>query len=102
MTQEVSVAEAKKRFSELLARAAYRGDRFIIEKRGKPVAALIGLDDLSHLEEKKATEKEQPQGLLAAAGVLADYGDFEEVMVEVYRSRSKFLGRRVQLTDVPV
>jgi prevent-host-death family protein len=38
---EYSVAEAKKHFSELLSRVAFRGERITIAKRGKPVAVLV-------------------------------------------------------------
>lgn len=38
---EYSVAEAKKHFSELLSRVAFRGERIIIAKRGKPLAMLV-------------------------------------------------------------
>ena len=42
MTQkEVSVAEAKKHFSDLLGRVAYGGEQIMISKRGKPMAILI-------------------------------------------------------------
>lgn len=96
MLQGMNVAEAKKRFSELLARIAYNGERFIINRRGKPMAVLIGLDDFALLEEH-ARRPEEPQGLLAAAGALADCEGFEELMVEVYRSRRQSVGRRVKL-----
>ena len=39
--KEVSVAEAKKHFSELLGRVAYGGERILISKRGKPMAVLV-------------------------------------------------------------
>ena len=72
ISEKMNVAEAKKKFSELLARTAYNGERFIINRRGKPMAALIGLDDLALLEEHKhSTEK--PQSLLAAAEALAGF-----------------------------
>jgi len=38
---EYSVAEAKKHFSELLSRVAFRGERITIAKRGKPLAMLV-------------------------------------------------------------
>lgn len=42
MTDEtVSVAEAKKHFSELLGRVAYRGQSILITKRGRPMARLV-------------------------------------------------------------
>ncbi len=36
MAQGIGVAEAQKRFSELLARGAYGRERFMIERRGRP------------------------------------------------------------------
>ena len=103
--KEVGVAEAKRRFSELLARAAFAGERFLIERRGKPIAALIGLEDLLHLEalsprgtEPEAeAEAEEPQGLLAAAGAFADYEDFEAIMEEAVAGRGRSPGRPVSL-----
>ena len=96
MTREISVAEAKKRFSELLAHAAQRGDRFIIEQGGKPLAALVGLQDLSQIEEEQSNTFPS-QGLLAAAQALNEYEDFEEVMSEIHRSRQKSKSRSVKL-----
>ncbi len=41
MNQEtISIAEAKKTFSELLGKVAYGKKRFVITKRGKPMALL--------------------------------------------------------------
>jgi hypothetical protein len=34
VNQRMNVAEAKKKFSEILARTAYNGERFIITRRG--------------------------------------------------------------------
>jgi prevent-host-death family protein len=47
--ETINVAEAKSRFSELISRAA-AGERFIIQRRERPVAALIGAADLERLE----------------------------------------------------
>ena len=105
MPKEIGVAEAKRRFSELLARAAFAGERFLIERRGKPLAALVGLDDLLRLEsqgakaelEPESEGEEEPQGLLAAAGAFADYEDFENVMQEIIKQRRRSPGRKVQI-----
>ncbi len=96
MGQGLNVAEAKKKFSELLARVAFNGERFVITRRGKPMAALIGLEDLAVLEDR-GDRSSEPQGLLATAGALADYEGFEETMIEVHRSRRQAAGRRVKL-----
>jgi prevent-host-death family protein len=47
--EHINVAEAKSRFSELISRAA-AGERFIIQRRERPVAALIGTVELDRLE----------------------------------------------------
>lgn len=41
INKEVSVAEAKKHFSDLLGRVAYGGERITILKRGKPLAVMV-------------------------------------------------------------
>ena len=47
--ETLNVAEAKSRFSELLSRAA-AGERFVIQRRERPLAALIGASELERLE----------------------------------------------------
>lgn len=37
---EISIAEAKARFSEIVNRAAFGGERIVITKRGRPIAVL--------------------------------------------------------------
>jgi prevent-host-death family protein len=46
----MSVAEAKNRFSDVLRRAEYGGERVIVERHGKPVAAIVSTADLQRLE----------------------------------------------------
>jgi prevent-host-death family protein len=98
MSKSISVAETKRRFSELLARTAYAGERFIVARRGTPMAALVGVADLNRLEgDGDARRPGEPEGLLAAAGTLADYERFEQVMADVYRARRRSKGRSVRL-----
>jgi prevent-host-death family protein len=58
------VAQAKKHFSELLGRVAYGGERIVISKRGKPLAVLGPLSELSsenHLSKTKGwVENDDP------------------------------------------
>jgi prevent-host-death family protein len=44
-----NVVDVRNTFSEYLNRASYQGQRIIIERRGKPVAALVSLQDLELL-----------------------------------------------------
>ncbi len=41
INKEVSVAEAKKHFSDLLGRVAYGGERITTSKRGTPMAVMV-------------------------------------------------------------
>lgn len=59
----VSVAAAKSRLSELIAKSSYAHERFIITRRNKPVAALVSLEDLKLIE-----QKEERQGLASIVG----------------------------------
>jgi len=94
--EKVNVAEAKRRFSELLARAAYKGERFIITRRGKPMAALVDLHQLEPTE-NHASPSGIAAGLLGAAGALAEGEDLEEIMREVVRARQSRTPRPVTL-----
>ena len=96
MNEKMNVAEAKKKFSEILAHTAFNGERFIINRRGKPMAVLIGLEDFALLEEQ-IHSSDKPQGLLAAAGALASFDNFEEIMTDVYRSRRESRARAAGL-----
>lgn len=88
MTEVLNVAEAKRRFSELIDRVG-RGERFVVARRGKPVLALVP----AHEAERETRE---PRGLLSFVGALGDEGDeFYEIMMDVYRSRRKARGRPV-------
>ena len=49
MSNKLSVADAKKHLSEIMSRVAYNNERFLIERRGKPMAALVSAEDLARL-----------------------------------------------------
>lgn len=46
----VSVAEARKTLPELLNRVFYAGDRTIIQRHGKKLAAVVSIEDLELLQ----------------------------------------------------
>jgi prevent-host-death family protein len=47
---KISAADAKNQFSNVLNRAAFGGERIILTRRGKPVAAVVPMEDLEKLE----------------------------------------------------
>jgi len=64
MTARIGATALRNQIGDLLARVIYRRERVIIERRGKPVAALIPLEDLRLLEK---FEEERDAALLKAA-----------------------------------
>jgi prevent-host-death family protein len=64
----MTVAEAKNRFSDVLRRAEYGGERVIVERHGKPVAAIVSTEDLRRLEAAEdAADLRDAQTALAEA-----------------------------------
>jgi prevent-host-death family protein len=82
MTEHMGVAETKQRFAELIDRVL-DGERFVVTRRGRPVASLVPVvDDAASGEERTYL------GLAAFAGFFADWPEFEETMAEVVASRA--------------
>ncbi|MBI4288714.1 MAG: type II toxin-antitoxin system Phd/YefM family antitoxin [Chloroflexi bacterium] len=98
MVRKVSAAQAKAQFSALVAEVAYGGQHIIIERRGKPLAALVSMRDLEHLEGERAASA-QPRGALALVGAWRDIPDkeIESLLSDIYRARERDTGRPVSL-----
>lgn len=47
---ELPVQAFRENLADHLERAAYRGERFVVTRNGKPRAALVSIDDLRRLE----------------------------------------------------
>lgn len=46
----ISTGEARKQFSEIVNRAAYGKERVVITRRGKPLVAVVPIEDMEALE----------------------------------------------------
>ena len=86
----LSVAEAKSRFSEYISRVAYAGERYIIAKRGKPLAAFVSIEDLENIKVKKDKEK-----ISEMIGKWEDFDEIEEDIIKIHNSRKEDRGRNV-------
>lgn len=51
MTKRILASEARQKLADLMGRVRYSGERFILERRGQPMAALVSIEDLHRLEE---------------------------------------------------
>jgi prevent-host-death family protein len=54
MTREVPVTQARADLAELVSRVGYTGERIVLTRHGKPLAALVPMDDLETLERPPA------------------------------------------------
>lgn len=97
MTRRVSAAEAKAHLSSLVAEVAYGNKHVIIERRGKPLAALISVAELERLEEGQPTS-DRPGGALSLLGIWREVGDaqIDAIVSQIYAEREKDTGRPVE------
>jgi prevent-host-death family protein len=86
--EQVPVAVAKREFRRLLD-AAEHGQRTVILRHGRPVAALGPV----HPERAGLPVPSQPGGLLSLLGSFADWDTMEEDMAEVVAARESSLDR---------
>ena len=100
MAEKVSAAQAKAQFSALVAEVAYGGKHFVIERRGKPMAALVSVADLEQLESRQPAETHRP-GFLALVGAWKDVEDEEidHFIADIYAERERDYGRPVNLEE---
>ena len=90
MVRAVSVAEAKAKLSELLGEVAHQGTRIVVQRRGKPVAALVPMEDLERVEEETRGD-----WLDDAWGLLADHPEVCDSIDQVYAERQMHMPREV-------
>ncbi|MBZ0156966.1 MAG: type II toxin-antitoxin system Phd/YefM family antitoxin [Alphaproteobacteria bacterium] len=94
MSKTLGVAEIKKQFSTVISEVSLKGEHFIIEKKGKPTAALVSIKELEVIEQ--AGKKEGKKGLLAAIGAWEDFDDLEEVVTHIYEKRGEAQDRSIE------
>lgn len=51
MAGELKVSEARQRFADMVNRAAYGGERVVVRRRNREVAAVVPIEDLRLLEQ---------------------------------------------------
>ena len=78
----VSVANAKRGFSDLLGRVAYGGETIVITRRGRPMAKLVPVD-----------EKPPVAPDLASRGWLDENDPFFEIVEDIVTKRKQHTPR---------
>ena len=54
MTKVIPAFKARQNFGQLLEEARYRGYRFVVERAGKPMAVVVGIDEWENIVETLA------------------------------------------------
>lgn len=101
----INIAEAKSNFSEILSRTA-AGERFVISRRGRAVAALVNPAELERLERianmahrlalalgqnaelLEAVERREIHPAMSAFGLWAGEDEFKNLADEIYTERA--------------
>ena len=99
--RHVGVAEAKGTFSAMIEGVQHRGERYVIERHGKPAAALVSLEELDRLESQRPT----PQGMTGGLGfigmwrgILTDE-EIDDMVDAIYADRENDVPREVDTSD---
>jgi len=82
----LSVAETKRRFSELIDRVQ-RGEHIVVARRGKPVLTLGPPGT-------EPRRREAPAGLASVVGALSDFPQLDAVVDEIYAARRRARDRK--------
>ena len=82
-TLSVPIAEVKSRFSEYASRSAHGHEHIVITRRGKPLAALVSLEELAMIESAGAA-----RGLAMAMKKWEGVEEIREGVEEAYADRS--------------
>ncbi len=86
----INVAEAKRRFSELIERVGH-GERIVIARRGTPVMGIVPPNEVGG--PAGGVTRRQPVGLAAVAGALSDWDDIDDAVAEIYAQRDRAVDR---------
>ncbi len=74
VTRQMNSGEARDELPDLVARAAYRNERTVIAKRGRPLAALISMNELALLDQLLEEHQDRVDAE-AADRIMADETD---------------------------
>lgn len=94
MSKKISVAEVKRDFSAVLNEVSTGRAQFVIEKNGKPMVAMVSMEDLQVVEAQKRRPRQK--GLLAAIGAWEDFPDLEKTIEDIYDERRESKDRSVE------
>ncbi|MFN2581798.1 MAG: type II toxin-antitoxin system Phd/YefM family antitoxin [Candidatus Dormibacteria bacterium] len=88
--EHVTVAETKRRFADILGAVKHRGDRYVVERNGTPMAAIVPVDDVDGHDGSR-----DRRGALGFIGAFDDVPEFADILDEIVRERQFDVDRPV-------
>jgi antitoxin (DNA-binding transcriptional repressor) of toxin-antitoxin stability system len=84
--KEINIAKARDTFSDIVARVSYSGERYILKRRKRAVAAIVPMQDLQKIE---TADKEIRGSLLFAAGAWKDFEGLGRLVDDLYHTHKQ-------------
>lgn len=79
----ISTGQARDNFTDMINRAHYNKERIIVSRRGKPVAAIVPIEDVEALEElEDRFDAEEVRKRLENPEPVIDWEDFKRQLHE--------------------
>jgi prevent-host-death family protein len=92
--KHMGVAEVKRHFADVMGEVMHTKRRIIVERRGRPVVAIVPLDE----EEEKMTPGQKLAAVIGFGG--DEFDEFEKVMKEILEERHTRMPRELPAFDV--
>jgi len=70
MAYEIPVTQARAELADLINRVVYGGERVVVTRHGKPIAALVSAADLRRLEEKRDDKDAVEEQVISAVSAV--------------------------------
>ena len=100
MVKRVSTVQLRKEISALLSHVVDSNQHVIIERRGKPLAALVSVDALALMEQKQTTSADSLGALgLAGAWDEVEDRDMDSLLADVHAERGGDAGCHAERKD---
>lgn len=98
MTKSVPLVEAKARFSAIIDEVLHDSEQYVVERRGRAVAAIVPIAELERIQASQPTSR-RPAGALALLGAWDDVDDgvLDAFVEDIARTRASDTGRPVHL-----
>ena len=92
----MTFVQARSKLSEIVDRVSEHGETYVVSKRQKPVAVIIGIDRYRHLTgTAKYMKNVGGKRILNIEGIATAVGDIDEAIRELRKSRLEAIAKSV-------